>query len=614
MPGLVGIISENSTNENVLNRMIDILKHEDFYCIDKYINPHFGIVRIHLGIFNPRPQPIFNEDKSLCIIMDGEIYDYDEQLDELKNKGHKFNDENSPEFCLHSYEEYGKDFIKKLNGNFVFLICDTTSGKVIIANDRYGLRIHYYALNNGNLLFAPEAKAILQDESFKNELNDEAVAEFFAFGEFWGDKTFFKGIKVLPPASILTYDEQNVSIEKYWDYKYVPDYDKSEDDFVDELIKTFKRAVEIRMKDNLRYGVALSGGLDSRCVVAAIDRKKREEVLTFSFGPLDSDEVKIANKVSDVAGTRFEAMEITPKMIMDNAEKLVWLTDGRNYIGESYSYPILKSLKDKIDLISDGFALDLTLGGSYLSRDKINCETEKLLFEILSKKRLFQEGEFHELFSSDYYNTVKEIPVKSFENEFNKIEADHPGNKSDLFFLNTRVAWIPIGYTIRRDMVEMSPPTADNDFIDVILTIPTEWRLNHYIYRKFLNKLSPELARIIYNQTMVRANAPLVFWRVGRIYSAAKELIKKRIQNLSNRKIILSNKRSYVNFDEWFRTNENWQSFFKELLLNENNKSGKYLNQKYIETLFQEQITGKKKNSKKLLYLASFELFLRQFF
>ena len=87
MPRLVGIISEKAVDEQLLNRMVDSIKHEDFYRIDKYINLHFGIARVHLGIFNPEPQPIFNEDKSLCIFMDGKIYDYEDQLNELKIRG-----------------------------------------------------------------------------------------------------------------------------------------------------------------------------------------------------------------------------------------------------------------------------------------------------------------------------------------------------------------------------------------------------------------------------------------------------------------------------------------------------------------------------------------------
>lgn len=615
MPGLVGIVSSSGVDGQLLDRMVDSLEHEKSYRVDKYISPGFGIARIHLGIFNPESQPVFTEDKSLCIFMDGKIYGYKGKLNDLKNRGHKFRNENDPEFCLHSYEEYGKDFIKRLNGSFVLLICDLKSEKVIIANDRHGLRVHYYAINNGKLLFAPEAKAILQDEAFKKELNEEAVAEFFAFREFWGDKTFFTGIKVLTPASILTYHGQHLSVEKYWEFQYDPDYGRSEDEFVDELVRTFKRAVEIRTEDNLRYGLALSGGLDSRSVLAAIPPARRKDIIAYTFGPKDCDEVKIAKRVATKAKLKEHLfIEIGPESIIDSARELVWLTDGGNYIGVSFNCRVGEVLKDKVDVVFDGYALDLTLGGSYLNREKVDCEHEDSLFHILSAKRLFSEEELQKLFSPIFYGKVKNFPARSFHDEFSKIKADCPGNRSDQFSISTHLARFPIGYVTIRDFLEISNPTADNDLISVIVRIPPEWRLNHHIYRKFLKQLSPELAKIPYDKTMVRADAPLLFWRIGSYYRFGKELIKRRIYKLSDGKISLSNKRSYVNFDEWFRTNANWQAFFRELLLKEDGKSERLLNRDYVEKLFQQQATGEKDNSMRLLYLASFKLFLRLFF
>jgi len=615
MPGLVGIVSEKAVDEQLLNRVIDSIKHEDFYRIDKYINLHFGIARVHSGIFNPEPQPIFNEDKSLCIFMDGKIYDYEEEMDRLKEKGYKFSFKNDPEFCLYSYEDRGIDFIKNLNGSFVFVIYDFKENKIIIVNDRYGLRPIYYAINNKKLLFGPEVKAILQDKSFKKELNDEAIADFFAFGEILGNKTFFKGIEVLPPASITVWNGK-LSIEQYWDFNYEPDYSKSEDEFVDELVKIFKKAVEIRMKDNLRYGVSLSGGLDSRCVVGAIDKNKRKDVLAFSFGPLDCDEVKIAKKVAKKAGTKFKAIEITPEMIINNAEREIFYSDGMNYIGISYIPPVHKAVRDKnIDIVFDGFALDLTLGGSYLNQKILNAKINDNLFEILyNKTRLFSDSELSKLFIDKYYSKIKNCPIISFKKEFNKINEKHPGNYCDKFYLQNHVRrWTIGGHILMRTVIENSVPTYDNNFIGLIMKIPPELRQAHKIYRKFLKKLSLKLAKIPYNETMVKPDAPLLCWRVGMYYQSGKELLKKLIRRLSKDKIILLNKRSYVNFNEWLRTNENWKRFFKELLLNEKAISRRYFNQEYIKTLIQQHEAGKANNSMKILYLASFELFLRLF-
>lgn len=612
MPGIVGIVSDTAFDEQIFNRMMDTLKHEEFFQTEKYCGPNFGFSRIHLAIFNPEDQPIFNEDKSLCIFMDGKIYNYGQQMDYLKNKGYKFNNENDPEFCLHSYEEYGKDFIKGLNGAFVFLIYDFINKKVIIANDRFGFRVHYYAINNGKLYFAPEVKAILQDKAFKREINSEAVADFFAFGEFVDDKTFFREIKIMAPASIITYYRGNLTVEKYWEFKYEADYDKSEDEFVSDLIRTFKKSVEIRMEDKLHYGIGLSGGLDSRTVLAGLIPEKRKDIIAYTFGKKDCNEVKIAKKVAHRMGINHFILEATPEIIMESSERGVWLTDGRNSIGFSHAYPIFALIRDKIDVIFDGWALDLTLGGSYLGKDVMECKSEDLLANMLfNKRRLFKDSELQNLFSSNYYNMIKDVPAKSFKDEINKIKTHHPGNKSDEYAMATHVEWLPIMDVGVRNFIEVSHPTADNDFIDLLLKIPPEWRINHYIYRKFLKELSPELSKIPYNRTMVRADAPLLLWNAGYKFIKIKKLIKKKINKFSKWKIYLPDNRKNVNFDEWFHISENWQIFSKELLLSESDEFDKYFNRDYIEKLYQEQITRKKDNSIKLVHLASFKIFLK---
>jgi len=185
MPGLVGIVSSKSKNtviEELLSMMCQSIKHETWHKTDTYLSKAAGLGRIHLGIFNPEPQPMFNEDKTLCIIMDGEIYDYQNAKQDLVSRGHKFSINNDPEFILHLYEEYGKDFVHKLNGSFTFIIWCEKSQNLLIINDRYGLRPLYYAERNGYLIFGSEVKAILQDQTFERKVDDRAVVDFFSFG------------------------------------------------------------------------------------------------------------------------------------------------------------------------------------------------------------------------------------------------------------------------------------------------------------------------------------------------------------------------------------------------------------------------------------------------
>ncbi|MCU0851001.1 MAG: asparagine synthase-related protein [Candidatus Thermoplasmatota archaeon] len=618
MVGITGFVSKESINKSLLDRMIKSLQHQGTYHIDSYSDQHFGCARIHRGIFNPEPQPTFNKTNSLCIFFDGKIYDYQNQLETLKKKGYTFKYMNDAEFCLYSYEEYGEKFIKQLNGSFIFIIHDFPNNKTILVNDRYGHNIHFYALNNNTFFFAPEIKAILQDKNIPKVLNDRAVAEFFVVGEFWDNKTFFQNINVLPPATILTFYEQKISKETYWEFRYETDNNRSQGEYINELIQHYRKAIKIRMDDH-HHGITLSGGLDSRTVLAGMDLKKRKEVITCTFGARDCDEVIVAQKVSKIADVKNHIiLETSPEILIKNAMFDVWLTEGRNYIGNGFAYPLLSLTKNDIDVIFDGYALDLVLGGGYLKKEILRCKSDKELKEILSniflKKKIFQDIELPALFTSDYYQKIKNVLRESFEIEFNKVKHTNLCNKSDQIFINTRVTWMQIGDTPVRDIFETSHPTADNDFVDTILKIPPKWRYNHRLYRKFLMHLAPELSRVPYNHTMIRADAPLVFWRIGLYYLYIRELIKKKMFVFSKGRIFISNKRHYVNFEEWFRTNKSWQSFFRDLLLTENTSSKKYFNQSYIQQLFEEQIEGKKNNIMKLMYLATFELFNKIFF
>jgi len=211
MSGICCLAGEGSS-QHQLQSMAESIKHEDWHLVNIYSAPFCGIARVHLGIFNPEPQPIFNEDENLLIFMDGKIYDYEDKKRDLQRRGHSFRfTNNDAEFCLHLYEELGKDFVKQLNGTFAIVICDIKQQKLLIVNDRYGLRPLYYVTGSNRLLVASEVKALLQVEP-KLELNDEAVADWFSFSKLLGNKTFFKDINVLSPASILEYRDGKLNI------------------------------------------------------------------------------------------------------------------------------------------------------------------------------------------------------------------------------------------------------------------------------------------------------------------------------------------------------------------------------------------------------------------
>ncbi len=613
MPGLVGFISDNTADGRLLDRMVSSIMHEEWFKVDRYLSPPFNIARVHLGIYNPEPQPFFNEDRSLCIFMGGRVYGYDEERKRLESK-HHFASDSDPEFCLHLYEEMGTESFRRLNGDFVLLICDLERKTAILANDRDCLRNVYYTAHGGALLFAPEAKAILQDGTFKRGLDVETLAMFLAWGEFWDDRTLFEGMQFLPPASILTYSKGQVTRTRYWDLCYQPDYGLSDESIVEQLTEAIRRAVAIRMKEPLRYGISLSGGLDSRCVLAAVDPEKRKGLTTLTYGSLDCDEVRIAEKVAKKAVTTQRSIEITPQLIIQNAEQEVWLSDGRNSIHVSFFHPVFESIRSDVDVVFDGLEFGAMAGGSILRRHRVQGQTKDDLFrDVQRDRRLFGDDELLRLFAPKYHRLVREAPAKAFEMQYSKITNTDPRTLFDEFFWRTHLAYWSTWHVYVLNLLEMSFPTVDNGVVATIYRIPPEKRLNHRVYRPFLKHLSPQLASISYNRTMLPPTWPLVFWDAGRAYRFGKERLKEKVYRASKGKIYLRNNRRYIDEVGWMRTNEDWRSYLRRLLLADNSASREYLDQGHIRRLIQQHEDGICDNSAKILHLATLELFLGLF-
>ncbi|NIO36909.1 hypothetical protein GTO27_04305, partial [Candidatus Bathyarchaeota archaeon] len=485
MPGIVGIVNDREGRQ-LLESMLDSVKYENRYLTDSYVGPLFAIGRTHPGILNPEVQPIFNEDRSLGIFMDGEVYDYDEQKRSLELKGHKLKVGNDADFCLHLYEEYGEDFVKNLNGSFIIVIFDTENRKMIAANDRFRLRPFYYAENGERCLFASEAKAILEDKSFKKEICHEAVANFFAFEMILNDKTFLEGIKTLPPASIVTWSNGKWSIKKYWDLDFKEDRNQSKEYYVENLVRVFQEDVKRRMKGNHRIGVNLSGGLDSRAIVAMM-RKYNNPIHTFTYGVKKGDEARIAEKVAEKLGTTHRFFELKQDFLADDAKLGVRLTDGMSNCRHFQWIGLLNQMAEDVDIIFHGLGMDIFLGGwtdisnVRIHRKILKAHDDAVLTSLIYQK-LRKEGvkEMDSLFSDSYYKRIRDMPIQSLKKALKEVKAKHPGNKADYIIWKnwTRTSTSPA----RRSYVEDRVPGYDNDFVDLILRIPPELRFQHRIY------------------------------------------------------------------------------------------------------------------------------------
>jgi len=623
-PGIVGVVDTEKEDEigGLLESMCKSAKHENWYKVDQLISPPLAIKRLHLGVLNPETQPIFNEDKTLCIFMDGEVYDYQKERSNLESRGHRFEIGNDPEFVLHLYEEYGKEFVEKLNGLFTIAIWDVSNRKLLIANDRYGLEPLYYAKNSGRFLFASELKAILQDRSFKKEINDEAVAEFFAFDFVLENKTFFKGIDLLPPASILTYQDENLSVRQYWDIVFVEECDvRSEDYYVEKLAKLMKESTERRMKGNYRFGIFLSGGLDSRSILATID-KRHYPIHTFTFGTPECYDAKFGQMAANKAGTTHHFMELVPNYLASSARKGIWLNDGMANCFHFFNISMLEEAKKHFEIGFDGCGCDITIGGQslvyfsgprvYLSYKPLLPQDDDALAKVLYEahtKAMFTDKMMSKLFSQAYYLKIKGAAFKSLKRTLSKSKAKLPANKVDYYAIRNVIRTWALGPIRARSQLEIRMIAFDNDLFDFYLTMPPELRLHRRIHTKALKKINPDLAKIPNTKTGIRSDAPILIGNVAFLVMYVIERLKRILARLTG--IPMRRKRSYHMMDEWMRSE--LREWTENILLDENTLKRGHFNKGYVNQLIRDHMSGKKDYSRQLLALVTYEIFQRLF-
>jgi asparagine synthase (glutamine-hydrolysing) len=263
-------------------------------------------------------QPVFNEDRSVWIVFNGEIYNFPELRRELERRGHSFRTHSDTEVIVHLYEEYGSECVQKLRGMFAFALYDERKRKLLLARDRLGLKPLHYSLVNGRLLFASEIKAILAVAPDLAQVHLQALLQYFYLGYVPDPLTAFSSIKKLPPGHILEYEQGKIAIRQYWNFpKYGTHSPRSENECLEQLEQLLAEAVKIRLISDVPLGALLSGGADSSLVVALMARAASGPVKTFSIGfrQSDFDETRYARKVAEHFGTEHHELILDPDIV-----------------------------------------------------------------------------------------------------------------------------------------------------------------------------------------------------------------------------------------------------------------------------------------------------------
>ena len=334
MCGIAGILSTKaaSTNsEEQLAKMLSLLRHrgpdESGMYLDSQIE--LGHVRLSIIDLSGGTQPLCNEDGSLWIVYNGEIFNYIELKEELLQQGHVFSTHSDTETLLHLYEEYGPKCLEKLNGQFAFAIWDSSKKELFLARDRVGIRPLYFAQTRSKFLFASEIKALLLDPELRRNLDPIALQQVFTFWTALPPKTIFQDVHTLLPGHYMLVKDGQVHQKSYWSIPaYAPEeyWQGSVEEACEELKSLLKDAVRLRLRADVPVGAYLSGGLDSSLTTALISKHFNNHLKTFSisFQERPFDETPFQQKVVEALGTQHSQTLAGNTQIRDFFAKTLW--------------------------------------------------------------------------------------------------------------------------------------------------------------------------------------------------------------------------------------------------------------------------------------------------
>ena len=619
MVGIVGYITKKDCNLRNLSKLITLMEKEISYTnvelCDRWTNRYYAISRVHHGIVNPDPQPIFNKEESLCIVMDGEVFDYQFEKQRLLKQGHCFYlKENDAEYCLHLYEEDGPKAFAKLNGSFLIALYNPKSHELVLANDRFSSHplFYYYDNDNKQLLFGSQLRSLLKFDKLPYRLDLQALFEFFTFQRVLAERTFLQDVKVLPPASILRFQDGAISIEQYWKMRYMVE-PRSEEYYVRELVKRLQKAVARKTRGNHRLGILLSGGLDSRTVLASMDKIP----IAYTLGDFRNTEVQIAQKIAKIKGCKHVFLKRDPDYYFRLVEKAIDIGDGMYRFSHAHFLGFLSRIKEESDILLHGHGLDYTFHGLYLPRahilkialpvsDKISLGTlptaivQKLKYSV---KKEHPEKLFQQEIATQYEESIMGSINSILENQ--SIYASNVYNAWDYFILHSLFKhYTFLNVACIRAYMEERTIIYDNELFDLYLSMPPHLRVTGNVYKKAFKKLAPELAAIPDANTRVKVDAPLLWeWEsttVRKILRTLKILPIHRSHHPSYRD------ESWPNFRELIRYNKKLRKLISETIHDEECISSKLFNVKYIDSIFNKHLSGEKNFTYLLLLLLTF--------
>ncbi len=516
-----------------------------------------GMRRLSIIDLSGGHQPIHNEDKSIWLVYNGEIYNFPELRRGLIERGHTFYTHSDTEVIIHLYEEMGADCVKKLRGMFGLALYDERRQALLLARDRLGKKPLHYALHQGRLYFGSEIKTILAVAPELASIDPEGLLQYFYFGYIPDPRTAFKPIQKLPPGHLLEYVNGKISVRKYWD---LPAYGThpamSEEECLEELERRLEEAVRIRLISDVPLGALLSGGVDSSIVVALMARVSSSPVKTFTIGFQAEafNEAEHARLVAEKYGTDHHELILEPNL----EETLTFLTsmleepfgdssmlptyyvsrmarqnvtvalsgDGGDELFAGYDRYLVAMERQKFDRIPEWLGriyrdrlhsyVPDSMYGKNLAWNASLTARDRYLDDVSYLPALHRE---RRLFSNDFLKQVSALPDPLIQWQHFYDEAPAKDSLSRLLYLDTKT-YLTADILAKVDRMSMATslevrvPMLDHEFVEWVAALPIEWKLRTGNRKFILKKLGERLGvpAALLHRRKQGFQLPLVDW------------------------------------------------------------------------------------------------------
>ncbi len=551
MCGICGIMhyaGEKTIDREILKEMTDSMVHRGPDDSGSYLGWDAGRDRARLGLGHRRlsiidlsaqgHQPMSNEDGTVWIVYNGEVYNFSSLKSDLIKKGHRFKSNTDTEVIVHLYEEEGKACVGKLRGMFAFAVWDEKKKNLFLARDRLGIKPLYYYFNDKTLIFASEIKSLLKSKEIIPEVNRAVLDAYLTFGFVPAPHTMFKNVYKLLPGHTLTYANERIVTEKYWDFDQIEQSPgRKESDYAREFMELLDECVKMRLISDVPLGVFLSGGLDSSTVVALMSRMAAGRVKTFSVGykNKEANELEYARIVARKFNTEHHEFCLEPTDFYECIPKLIWHFDEP--VVEAAAIPlyfISKLSRQHVTVLLSGEGADELLGGYSIYNRMRSMEQYRrlplflrnkvfdplLLNFIASDKKKKKYSQWLNLPLEQRYLGVACELAHDFKNSLYSADFNNDGRSQKTFeylspyyeqvrnkdaltkmlYVDTKV-WLPDDLLVKADKmtmatsVELRVPFLDYKLVEFAASIPSRFKIkngvNKYLLKKAASRLLP---------------------------------------------------------------------------------------------------------------------------